>query len=178
MVKENSLIQRCLAGDQTACAELYAAHRAQVRKTIFFMVRDEADADDLTQETFAQAFRNLAQFRGDSQFSTWLYRIACNTVFMFRRKRLPVTVSYDAPILESGKGLDVGAEDRALAGVFEKMRLKRALGRLTPTMRNAIVQHRLLGREHREIAAVIGITVAGSKSRDFHALRKLREALA
>ena len=79
-------------GQREALAELTERHLGKVRAMIYPMVLDRASTDDLTQEVFLRAFRGLAGFNGRVQFSTWLYRVAMNTVhsFLDRRRRSPV----------------------------------------------------------------------------------------
>lgn len=87
---ERSLVQRAQRGDQDAFATLFQLHKKRVYSVCLQMTKDVADAEDLTQEAFLQVFRNINSFRGDSAFSTWLYRIAVNTVLMkLRRRKAP-----------------------------------------------------------------------------------------
>ncbi|WP_375436035.1 RNA polymerase sigma factor [uncultured Hymenobacter sp.] len=94
-----ALIQAALAGQAKAYEDLLARYRKPVHYLVLRMVKNAADADDLTQETFAKAFRHLARFTPDFAFSTWLFRIATNhTLDFFRRKKLP-THSLQASVL-------------------------------------------------------------------------------
>src|SRR5579863_264417 len=96
---EASLIKRAQAGDQEAFAMLFQLHKKRVYSVCLQMTKDVADAEDLTQEAFMQVFRNVNSFRGDSAFSTWLYRIAVNTVLMkLRRRKTPPILSLDEPV--------------------------------------------------------------------------------
>src|SRR5271154_571159 len=93
---EAGLIQRAQVGDEEAFATLYTLHKKRVYSVCLQMTRDVADAEDLTQEAFLQLFRSVNSFRGDSAFSTWLYRIAVNTVLMkLRRRKAPPSISLD-----------------------------------------------------------------------------------
>lgn len=87
---ESSLIQRAQEGDEQAFATLYTMHKTRVYSVCLRMTKDIAEAEDFTQEVFLQVFRSVKLFRGDSTFSTWLYRIAVNTTLMkFRRRKAP-----------------------------------------------------------------------------------------
>ena len=84
------------------------------------MTRDVADAEDLTQEAFMQVFRSVNSFQGDSAFSTWLHRIAVNTVLMkLRRRKSPPLVSLDEPVSTDSASLkrEVGKVDPSPAGL-------------------------------------------------------------
>ena len=84
---ERSLVQRAQNGDEQAFATLFQSHKKRVYSVCLLMTKDVADAEDLTQEAFLQVFRSVGSFRGDSAFSTWLYRVAVNTVLMKLRRR-------------------------------------------------------------------------------------------
>jgi RNA polymerase sigma factor (sigma-70 family) len=96
---ENNLVRRAQRGDEQAFATLYQLHKKRVYAVCLQMTKDVADAEDLTQDAFLQVFRSVNSFRGDSAFSTWLYRIAVNTVLMkLRRRKSPPLLSLDEPV--------------------------------------------------------------------------------
>ena len=83
------LVKRAQEGDTDAFASLFYSHKARIYSVCLRMTNNTAEAEDLTQDAFLQVFRKLGSFRGDSALSTWLYRIAVNTVLMhFRKKAL------------------------------------------------------------------------------------------
>src|SRR6201998_4641286 len=87
---ETVLVKRAINGDGDAFATLFQSHRGRVYAVCLRMTNNPADADDLTQEAFIQAFRKLGTFRGESALSTWLHRVAVNTALMhFRRQSTP-----------------------------------------------------------------------------------------
>jgi len=93
---ERSLVQRAQSGDEQAFATLFQSHKKRVYSVCLLMTKDVADAEDLTQEAFLQVFRSVGSFRGDSAFSTWLYRVAVNTVLMkLRRRKAPPPLKRD-----------------------------------------------------------------------------------
>src|SRR3979490_2007668 len=94
-----SLVERAQRGDEEAFATLFQQHKNRVYSVCLLMTKDVAEAEDLTQEAFLQVFRTVGSFRGDAAFSTWLYRVAVNTVLMkLRRRKSPPTVSLDEPV--------------------------------------------------------------------------------
>ena len=127
---EGSLIQRAQRGDEEACATLYQLHKKRVYSVCLQMTKDVADAEDLTQEAFLQVFRSVNSFRGDSAFSTWLYRIAVNTVLMkLRRRKSPPPLALDEPASPDSPSLkrEVGKADPSLCGAIERIALRRAV---------------------------------------------------
>ena len=94
-----NLVKRAQAGDEQAFATLFQQHKNRVYSVCLLMTKDVAEAEDLTQEAFLQVFRTVGSFRGDAAFSTWLYRVAVNTVLMkLRRRKSPPTISLDEPV--------------------------------------------------------------------------------
>src|ERR1700693_5988979 len=91
------VIRRAQEGDADAFATLFHAHKARIYSVCLRMTNNTAEAEDLTQDAFLQVFRKIATFRGDSAFSTWLHRIAVNTVLMHFRKKSLTQVSLDEP---------------------------------------------------------------------------------
>ena len=111
---ERNLVQRAQRGDEQAFASLFESHKKRVYSVCLLMTKDIAEAEDLTQEAFLQVFRSVGSFRGDSAFSTWLYRVAVNTVLMkLRRRKAPPILSLDEPASPESPSLrrDVGGAD-------------------------------------------------------------------
>jgi RNA polymerase sigma-70 factor, ECF subfamily len=130
---EATLVQRAQRGDEEAFGTLYELHKKRVYSVCLQMTRDVADAEDLTQEAFLQVFRSINSFRGDSAFSTWLYRIAVNTVLMkLRRRKTPPLVSLDEPVSTESASLkrEVGSADPRLSGAVDRIALRRAVAEL------------------------------------------------
>jgi RNA polymerase sigma-70 factor (ECF subfamily) len=146
------------------------------------MVKDTAEAEDLTQEAFLLLFRKIHTFRGESAFSTWLHRLAVNLVLMrLRKKSLPV-VSIQAipdPDDESAppRSLELGAPDLVLEGAIDRINLARCIRRLPAGFRKVFVLHDIQGYRHREIANLLGRSVGDSKSQLHKARKRLRESL-
>jgi RNA polymerase sigma-70 factor (ECF subfamily) len=177
---ESSLIQRAQAGDEQAFATLYQMHKKRVYSVCLQMTRDVADAEDLTQEAFLQVFRSVNSFRGDSAFSTWLYRIAVNTVLMkLRRRKASPLVSLDEPVSTESSSLkrDIGKADPRLSGAIDRIALRRAVEELPAGCRQIFDLHEVEGYQHHEIAKLLECSIGNSKSQLHKAKMKMRDVL-
>jgi RNA polymerase sigma-70 factor (ECF subfamily) len=177
---ERSLVQRAQQGDEEAFATLFQAHKKRVFSVCLLMTKDTADAEDLTQEAFLQVFRSIGSFRGDSAFSTWLYRVAVNTVLMkLRRRKSPPVLSLDEPVSAESPSLrrDVGKADPNLSGVVDRIALRRAMQELPEGCRRIFALHEVQGFQHHEIAKILDCSVGNSKSQLHKAKMKMRDLL-
>ena len=177
---EGILIQRAQRGDEEAFATLYQLHKKRVYSVCLQMTKDVADAEDLTQEAFMQVFRSVNSFRGDSAFSTWLYRIAVNTVLMkLRRRKSPPLISLDEPVSADSPSLkrDVGKADPSLSGAIDRIALRRAVEELPAGCRQIFDLHEVKGYQHHEIAQLLECSVGNSKSQLHKAKLKMRDVL-
>lgn len=115
-LKDFSLIDKAtLEGDQSAFAELMSRYKKPVYHMVLKMVRNVDDAEDLTIEAFAKAFKNLARFKKDYTFSTWLFRIATNNAIDFIRKKKLETYSLNSSFTDdSGESVNIDVEDHNL----------------------------------------------------------------
>jgi RNA polymerase sigma-70 factor (ECF subfamily) len=166
-------VRRAQRGDQAAFEALYRAHVSRVYGLCLRLVADAGRAQDLTQDVFVRAWEKLATFRGDSAFSSWLYRLAVNLVLGDRRAAgrrdrrltgfddLPDHAAVAAPTPPPGLAIEL---DQAIAA-------------LPPGARAVFVLHDVEGYEHGEIAAITGIAVGTSKAHLFRARRLLRKWL-
>ena len=178
---EQSLVQRAQSGDEHAFAKLFQLHKKRVYSVCLLMTKDLAEAEDLTQEAFLQVFRSVGSFRGDSAFSTWLYRVSVNTVLMkLRRRKTPPIVSLDEPVpSESSPSLrrDVGKTDPRLSGAIDRIALRRAMNELPEGCRKIFVLHEVEGYQHNEIAQMLDCSVGNSKSQLHKAKMKMRDLM-
>lgn len=180
-VTDAELIARTLVGDdRRAFAELVRRHQSAVRSCLRKLTAgNHALADDLAQETFMLAWRNLGSFRQEARFSTWLFRIATNAWLAYTRRRKE-TLLGDA-------GVDEGADDLppALAAlspdgsrdVAMKLDLERAMRALSEAERAAIVQCYYNDLSHEEAAFVLGVPVGTVKTHVLRAKQKLKAQL-
>ena len=178
---EVEAVARAQKGDQDAFSELYLRHKNRVFSVCMRIVRDFPLAEDLTQDTFLQAHRKLASFRGESVFSTWLHRLAVNTVLMYLRKRALSVVSLDhlmESVPEERAGRSFGTRDLAQAGVIDRLDLECALATIAPGYRSIFLLHDVDGFDHSEIASMLECSCGNTKSQLYKARRVLRRALS
>ncbi len=178
-LSEAEAIEQAKQGDAEAFETLYNLHKRRVYSLCLRMTANAAEAEDLTQEAFMQLFRKIATFRGESAFSTWLHRMAVNVVLMQLRKKglAVVPLEDDIETEEETPKKDFGAQDLALEGSIDRLRLQNAIGRLPPGYRTIFVLHDVEGYEHNEIAELVGCSIGNSKSQLHKARMKLRELL-
>ena len=126
----------CRTGDPATFEQLVLRHLPAVRRVLTRIVLSPTDADDLTQETFLTAYRQLADFRAEATFSTWLHRIAVNQAFMFLRHR---RARHEVVALDEPLG-PVGLQpDRQVLQREESARLEAAVARLEPQTRAVLI---------------------------------------
>ena len=175
-----NLVRRAQSGDEQAFATLFRQHKSRVYSVCLLMTKDVAEAEDLTQEAFLQVFRTVGSFRGDAAFSTWLYRVAVNTVLMkLRRRKAPPTISLDEPVSPESPSLqrDFGKDDPDLTGLIDRIALRRALQELPEGCRTIFALHEVEGYQHHEIAELLDCSVGNSKSQLHKAKLKMRDLL-
>jgi RNA polymerase sigma-70 factor, ECF subfamily len=180
------LVRRVQRGERGAYDLLVLKYQHKVVKLVMRYLRDPADAEDVAQEAFIKAYRALPQFRGDSAFYTWLYRIAINTAknALAARDRNPVT--YDLDVQGNDESTDMIArlkdpETPEGLALTEEIRttVNAAISELPEDLRTAIVLRELEGMSYEEIAASMDCPVGTVRSRIFRAReaidRRLRE---
>jgi RNA polymerase sigma-70 factor, ECF subfamily len=181
------LVQRTLAGEQRAFDLLVIKYQRRVERLIGRMVRDVDLVPDIAQETFVRAYRALAQFRGDAQFYTWLYRIAVNTAKkqLLELKRDPLVFQSQ---LQSGDDDETSSSERELnAQVADEetpdavlaskeiaQAVNAALEALPEELRMAITLREMEGMSYEEIAQTLDCPIGTVRSRIFRA----REAIS
>ncbi len=167
------LVQAVVArDDRAAFARLVARHQSMVRSVLRRLARgDHGLADDLAQETFLAAWRNLASFRHDSRFSTWLYRIAFNAWLSDARKRREVLLD------DAGEVPDPGVADTPGPDAAARLDLERALAGLPDGERAAIAACYYADLTHEEAAQVLGIPLGTVKTHILRAKARLRARL-
>jgi RNA polymerase sigma-70 factor, ECF subfamily len=180
MDPSRALIDRAQAGDASAFREIFKTHRQDVARVVYRMLGPSADLEDVVQEVFLHVYRSLSSFRGDSRFSTWLYRLAVNVTRMHLRKgrSRPRFADVDVP--------DVASEDEArrddpeaLVEQRDRVRvLYRLLDALGEKKREVIVLHDFEGMPAKEIAELVGAPVLTVRTRLFYARKELYAAIA
>lgn len=184
---DDSLIQLTLQGKTRAYDELVRRHSRRLHSMIMQMVRSEADAYDIAQESFLKAYRSLRYFNGQSAFYTWLYTIAANQARNFLRKRKRErTFSIDND--SKGDQLEKNPEltDQRIEGdplrrarVGElRVRLKKAIDRLSPNHREVVTLCDIMGLSYPEISQILHISEGTLRSRLHYAHKELQGLLA
>jgi RNA polymerase sigma-70 factor (ECF subfamily) len=180
-LNDAEIIRRAQRGDPEAFERLYQLHKSRVYSLCLRMLGNPAEAEDMAQEAFLQLFRKISTFRGESQFSTWLHRLAVNVVLMhLRRKTLPQTSleeTVDPDEAGEGPKRELGAADPLLLGAVDRVTLDDAITRLPDGYRRVFVLHDVEGYEHNEIAELLGCSVGNSKSQLHKARLRLRQLL-
>lgn len=182
---DQTLMARIRTGDKAACAACIERHSAGVYQLALRLMQNEADAEDVMQETFISAFKAIETFEGRSELSTWLYRIAYNTAMMRLRKHRPVTVS-----VEETETADDGAlvprqmfdwcclPERDFEAHETRVELEKAIGELPEKLRAVFVLRELEGLSTEETAQALDISIESAKTRLHRARLWLRERLS
>src|SRR5438876_10608015 len=135
---DDAAIARARAGDNDGFRVLVERHSRNIFRLAFRMTGNEEDAEDVVQETFLKAYRHLARFRGDSQFATWLHRVAANCAVDLLRRRVPREEARPLEEEAADSGVSDAPERAALAGEIGRQ-VTLSLERLSPMERMAFV---------------------------------------
>jgi len=180
-LSENEAVRLAQKGDSEGFERLYQLHSRRVHGLCLRMVKNEAEAEDLTQEAFMRVFRKIHTFQGKSAFSTWLHRVSVNTVLMSLRKKKRVEISLendDHYEEELGVPRQIpGGPDPSLIGLFDRENLKRVFRQMPDGYKRMLVLHDVLGYEHNEIATLVNCSVGNSKSQLHKARVRMRTLL-
>lgn len=178
---EAEVVKLAQQGDAAAFERIYRLHSRRVYALCLRMAGNPTDAEDLTQDVFLQLFRKISTFRGESAFSTWLYRMSVNIVLMRFRKKPKAEISLDTIMNpdegSSGPPQEIGGPDLRLDGVVDRVTLQAAINKLAPGYRAIFILHDIQGYKHDEIARMFGCTSGNSKSQTHKARIQLRELL-
>jgi RNA polymerase sigma-70 factor (ECF subfamily) len=179
------LVQRVQKGDKTAFDLLVRKYQHKVVKLVTRYLRDPADAEDVAQEAFIKAYRAIPQFRGDSAFYTWLYRIAINTAknAIVSRDRSPVEFDLDLQNVEESNSMQLRLADSETPESLlqtEEIRetVNRAIEALPEDLRTAIVLRELEGLSYEDIAQAMDCPVGTVRSRIFRAREAIDKRLS
>lgn len=177
---DQALVERAQKGDKRAFELLVVKYQRKLGRLLSRMVRDAAEVEDITQETFIKAYRALPGFRGESAFYTWLYRIGVNTAknYLVGRKRQASSTDVqaeDAENYEEGDMLrDVATPDAELQTKQIAQAVNSAVDALPDELRVAITLREIEGMSYEEIAQMMDCPIGTVRSRIFRA----REAIA
>jgi RNA polymerase sigma-70 factor (ECF subfamily) len=178
---DQELVERAQKGDKRAFELLVTKYQRKLARLLSRMVRDQAEIEDITQESFIKAYRALPQFRGESAFYTWLYRIAVNTAknyLVARGRRAPTSTEFNA---EEAEGFDDAELLRDIATPEAELQTKqiaaavnKAVDALPEELRTAITLREIEGLSYEEISQMMDCPIGTVRSRIFRA----REAIA
>lgn len=178
---DQQIVERVQRGDKRAFDLLVTKYQRKIFRLLSRLIRDPGEIEDVAQEAFIKAYRALPNFRGDSAFYTWLYRIAINTAknhLVAQGRRAPTSTEAEveeAENFEDADGLrDVNTPDAMLMSRQVGEAVNRAIDRLPEDLRTAIVLRELEGLSYEEIAESMNCPIGTVRSRIFRA----REAIA
>ncbi len=177
-------IALAIAGDSEGFRLLVERHGRSVFRLAYRMTNNEFDAEDVVQETFVRAFRQLDHYESRSAFGTWLYRIAANYALDLLRARQRHLDRHQS--IHDGEGVDMldrisnnaPAQDRLYHSEQIRKRLGEAMAELSDQERTAFSLRHYEGMSIEQIGAILNIGGSATKNSIFRAVRKLREALA
>ncbi len=180
------LVTLAQKGDLRAYDELVIRHRGKIFAMIRNMIKNEADAWDLSQDVFIKAWQALPRFEARARFSTWLYRISHNVVYDWVRKRKIESAGelndeiFDRDRIDASARTAPAAADSpddALSHSELRMKISEALNKLSPEHREAVILKDVQGLSYKEIAEVMDCTLGTVMSRLFYARQKLQTLL-
>jgi len=178
---DQELVERAQKGDKRAFELLVMKYQRKLARLLSRMVRDAAEVEDISQETFIKAYRALPGFRGESAFYTWLYRIAVNTAknyLVARKRRAPTTTSFDNEEAEGFEEAELLRETATPEAELQSKQIARAVNQavdaLPEDLRTAITLREIEGLSYEEIAQMMDCPIGTVRSRIFRA----REAIA
>jgi RNA polymerase sigma-70 factor (ECF subfamily) len=173
---DQELIQDVRNGRRQAFTELMRRHQVRVYWVSRRIVGNHEDADDIAQETFIKAYVGLGEFRGDSSFFTWLYRIAVNLSLNAVRKRQVLNYLRDSSLLR--KVLPLEDDPEKLMETEEMLsRVEKAVALLPEKQRSVFILRYYEEMTYDEIAQILKTSVGGLKANYFHALKKVQQYL-
>ncbi len=184
-IDEQELLDRLRAGDKSACALCIDLHGTHIYRLALSLMKNEADAEDVVQETFLSAFKNIGNFEGRSGLNTWLYRIAYNAAMMRLRRPSPFTLSLDEalepeiPAIVPDQLFDWCCLPESEFETNEtRSFLQAAIEELPEKLRTVFLLREMDGLSTQEVAEVLGISQDAVKKRLHRSRLWLRERLS
>ena len=175
-----AVVRRARSGDAEAFRQLVESHSRMTFRVAYRMTRNEQDADDVVQETFLRAYRQLRHFEERANFGTWLHRITINCSLDLIRARGRADSAYGGDIESAemdGTARSEPQQYRLLMSADLQKQVAAAMERLSSNERTAFVLRHFEGMPVEEIGKILGIQVNAAKHTIFRAVRKLRESL-
>lgn len=181
--EEEELVRRAAMRDKEAFRELFERYGQRVFAIAYDVVRRKEDAEDVVQESFVKAYLSLPEFRGQSSFYTWLYRIVYNLAIDYRRKtsrRGGETLEYEdsrQSAVTAGASEPPPSPDEAVSRSERAARIRKELDQISEDHRMVIILREVDGLNYEEIADVLKISKGTVMSRLHYARKKLQKAL-
>ena len=169
---DREAVEACQRGDRDAFDRLVERYQRDVYRLCYRYLNNHEDANDAAQDAFLRAYRAIGSFRGDSAFSTWLYRIAVNTCLNFRAARKPAGSELPDALVDPRPGAQARVEKDE-----RSRRVRDAVSRLPEKQRATVILKIYHDLTHEEVAGILGATVGTVKANLFHALGNLRKTL-
>jgi RNA polymerase sigma-70 factor (ECF subfamily) len=170
--EDRAAVEACRRGDREAFDRLVERYQREVYRLCYRYLNNHEDANDAAQDAFLRAYRAIGSFRGDSAFSTWLYRIAVNTCLNFRAARKPPGSELPETLADPRAGAQVKVEKDE-----RSRQVREAVSRLPEKQRATVILKVYQDLTHEEVAGILGSTVGTVKANLFHALGNLKKAL-
>ena len=176
-ISNSELVRKSQLGDKAAFEQLVIRHQDLVFSLAYKLTGNREMANDVAQEAFIRAWKAIEKFRGDSTFSTWIYRITVNTAWTLRKKAkkhntLNIDDTYEPIVIDEKKDPELVAINSDLSSV-----LINALDQIPIEQRIIVELKNIEGRSHKEIADYLDISVTAAKVRLHRAHQKLRQIL-
>ena len=183
-LSDRELVRESRRGDKEAFRELVERYQRKILSVAVGMIHNREDALELTQETFVKAYENLAKFKGESSFYTWLYRIVVNLAIDYRRRdrRHGMVALADRP--SGGEDLEANLPDQQMSDPYHQAqaheigeRVKEAISELTPDHKAVILLREVEGLSYEDISRVMQCSKGTVMSRLHYARKKLQSRL-
>jgi len=169
-------IRNVLKGDKGAYSYLVNRYSGMVFSMALKLLKNETEAEDLSQEVFVSAFRSLASFKGNAKFSTWIYRITYNKAISQLRKKSPERATDNELLLEKNGGIEFDSNLLSQEESVERL-LGEAIKQLPESEQILIMLHYFEDQSMEEISVISGISVSNVKVKLYRIRKKLKELL-
>lgn len=166
------IIDSCKAGNSRAQYQLYQLYARAMYNICYRMMNSREEAEDMLQESFAEAFHHLNDYRGDSTFGSWLKRITINKCINTIKKRRAQLIPYD----EVPETADMGNDEEEIPGLSVG-KVQKAMTLLPEGYRIVFSLYLLEGYDHSEISEILGVSEATSKSQYCRAKQRIKEII-
>jgi RNA polymerase sigma-70 factor (ECF subfamily) len=180
------LVARTKKGNKDTYRVLVERYQTRIVALAYNILKDKIEAEDVAQEAFVKAYLSIADFKGDSSFLTWLYRITYNMAIDVRRKLTRRGMGFAMEVVETEKVGDIAESsvqshiddpEQALGNRQVGQVIRGLLNQLTPEHRSIVILREMDGLSYEEIAEVTGVTKGTVMSRLFYARKKLQQGL-